>query len=485
MDRGTLLLIGPDGSDRGFFRRTFHPFEVRLAHFETAEEAIAALPLPRPLIAILSLPLDCNGLQQAIARLRSVDPTLVGLVAARASCSLSVAELAHCGAYGSLSRPLESAAWRQLVGDALAMSYDTINRVSYEPLLDGEDWDEAIIARCEVMHSVIVHLSSLANRTGPILITGERGTGKTLVARALHQHSKWREGPFVTARRSRLSDDAPLDGNSVGKAARAKPQLTHEWGPAHYADRGALFVPDLAALPLRAQEELLRLVSNPSRQGTPCNPDALVIVATTESSEGHITHRGPARELYDRLRPNSIHLPPLRERPGDLRALIDYFLNQHADAFWTPRKKFAPEVIAALERYPWPGNVRELQQLVKRVLLTARGDVALLGDLPLHMLDCVAMPEHRPPQLEFHTFSDRWLGQSQDGLTQVSRTLFDWSRKDRRFRIIPAMERQLILHALTETRGNQVQAAKLLGISRATLRTRLERLDVKRELVVR
>jgi len=486
MDRGTLVLVASDVSDRGFFRRTFHPYELRLGLFANAQEACAAFPLPQPVVAIVGLAQDGSGSAETIAALREVDSRSVLLLIAPGARALEASELAKHGAYGSLGRPLEASSWRQLVGAALAMAHQSRDRVSYEPLLDQEDWQEAIVGRCEAMHGVIASLPTLADSEQAVLICGEPGTGKTLIARALHQHSSRKELPFVAIGKSQPGEGDRSSGSAESQEDDYERLWPTEWGPAHYADGGTLFIDEVCALSSEGQEELLDLLQRVPSEHAALRIDARLVVASSEPIEEQIMSRRLSQELYDELQPTMIHLPPLRERPGDLRVLIDYFLTEHADSFGAPGKRFAPEVITALERYPWPGNVRELERLVRRALLTSRGETVLLGDLPPHMLDCVSMPETRAPVASgAHTPSDRWMGQGQDGLTQLSRTLFDWSRKDRRFRIIPAMERQLILHALAETRGNQLRAAKLLGISRATLRKRLERLDIKQEFVIR
>ena len=485
MDRGTLVLVASDASDRGFFRRTFHPHELRLAFFATAEEACAAFPLPEPVVAIVSLAENGLGSPETIASLRRVDRRLVLLLVVSAGTQLDAAELRGYGAYGALPRPLEAVRWRQAVGAALAMAHQSRDRVSYEPLLDQEDWQEAIVGRCEAMHEVITSLPGLAKSDAPVLISGEAGTGKTMVARALHQHSERCEKPFVSIERSRPRQSSTTNGALDDYGVGSRSISSFEWVTAHYAEQGTLFIHDLGALSQEGKQDLRRLLNHEPLRSTGSRLDARVMVATREGIEEQMIGRGPTQELFDGLRACSVHLPPLRERPGDLQVLIDYFLTQSTDAFGAPAKTFAPEVISALERYHWPGNVRELERLVRRAILTSRGDTVMLGDLPPHMLDCVGVPENRHQvQPEGRVVRERWSGQGPDGMAQVSRTLFDWSRKDRRFRIIPAMERQLILHALTETRGNQLRAAKLLGISRATLRNRLDRLDIKPELVV-
>ncbi len=182
--------------------------------------------------------------------------------------------------------------------------------------------------------------------------------------------------------------------------------------------------------------------------------------------------------MFYRLNVVRIHIPPLRDRREDIPLLVNYFLKKISREQQQPPKSIAASVIKTLEKYHWPGNVRELENVIRRAIVMAKGDVILLGDLP--------------PEIS---------GQSGSGAAApiagvageaaatdaaaLARQLFQWARRDPKLKIIPAVERELVIQALKETNDNQVHAAKLLGITRATLRKRIDKFRITRELTVK
>jgi len=163
----------------------------------------------------------------------------------------------------------------------------------------------------------------------------------------------------------------------------------------------------------------------------------------------------------------------------DVRLLVNYFLKKFARDQKAPPKSISSGVIKALEQYHWPGNVRELENVVRRALVVAKGDAILLSDLPPEIVGQAPAPSASAP------LSSAPMGAVDPGATDVvalTRKLFQWARKDPKLKLIPAVERELVLQALKETGGNQVQAAKLLGITRATLRKRIEKFGIQREV---
>ena len=171
-----------------------------------------------------------------------------------------------------------------------------------------------------------------------------------------------------------------------------------------------------------------------------------------------------------------IHIPPLRERREDVRLLVNYFLKTFAREQQGKPKSIAANVIKTLEKYHWPGNVRELENVIRRALVMAKGDAILLSDLP--------------PEVTGHggggatpTTSAGVTGEaSATDAAVLARQLFQWARRDPKLKVIPTVERELVIQALKETNNNQVQAAKLLGITRATLRKRVEKHGIQREM---
>ena len=170
-----------------------------------------------------------------------------------------------------------------------------------------------------------------------------------------------------------------------------------------------------------------------------------------------------------------IHLPPLRERPEDIPLLVQYLLNKLAREAQREPKSIAPKAVKALEKYHWPGNVRELENVIRRAHVMAKGDAILPGDLPAEVTGQAAGRATPPAPVGEAAAA---------GAAALARQLFQIAKRDPKLKILPAVERELVIAALKETDNNQVHAAKLLGITRATLRKRIEKFGIQRELQI-
>jgi len=204
-----------------------------------------------------------------------------------------------------------------------------------------------------------------------------------------------------------------------------------------------------------------------------------IIAATNKPLEAAVAAKQFREDLFYRLNVVRIPLPPLRERPTDIPLLVNYFLEKNARELQRPPKSVAANVIKALEKYHWPGNVRELENAIRRAHVMAKSDAILLGDLPPEIAGQGS--SSAPPPSAAGMVSD---GGGTDAAT-LSRQLFQLAKRDPKLKIIPAVERELVIQALIETHNNQVNAARLLGITRATLRKRIEKFGIQRELNVK
>ena len=206
--------------------------------------------------------------------------------------------------------------------------------------------------------------------------------------------------------------------------------------------------------------------------------DVRVIAATNKVLEQTVAAGEFREDLFYRLHGVRIHMPPLRERKDDIPLLVKYFLHKLSAGEPAQAKSIASNAMRSLERYHWPGNVRELQSVLSRAFVVAQGDVILLKDLPSEVTGGAAAAG---PVLSAQAVTSE--GGVSD-LSAVAWQLFQWARRDPKLKIIPAVERELVIQALKETEGNQVHAAKLLGITRATLRKRIEKHGIQRELKI-
>jgi len=202
-----------------------------------------------------------------------------------------------------------------------------------------------------------------------------------------------------------------------------------------------------------------------------------VIAATNKALEQAVAAKQFREDLFYRLNVVRIHIPPLRERREDIPLLVNYFLEKIAREQHHPPKSVAANVIKMLEKYHWPGNVRELENALRRAHVMAKSDAILLSDLPPEIS---GQGGSGAPPLP----ATAGVAAATDA-TALARQLFRWARRDPKFKVIPAVERELVIQALKEMNNNQVHAAKLLGITRATLRKRIEKFGIQCELNVK
>jgi two-component system nitrogen regulation response regulator GlnG len=258
-------------------------------------------------------------------------------------------------------------------------------------------------------------------------------------------------------------------------------------GKFEQCNHGTIFLDEIGDMTLSTQAKILRVLQSGAFErvggNQPMQVDVRVIAATHKPLEQAVASREFREDLFYRLNVVRVHIPPLRERRDDIPLLVNYFLKKFARAQGRAPKSILPAAVGMLERFHWPGNVRELENVVQRATVMAKGDVILPGDLPAEISSVPAGLDKAGAILGAKATPAAGGGGPLDW-TAVGRMLFEWARQEGKVKVLPAVERELIVQALLETKGNQVQAAKLLGITRATLRKRVDKFKIKQELAV-
>ena len=331
-----------------------------------------------------------------------------------------------------------------------------------------------LVGRSAAMQSVYRMITRVLRNDLTVLVTGESGTGKELVAEAIHQLGNRRTGPFVAVNAAAIPAnliESELFGHEKGAFTGAIAQAI---GKFEQANGGTLFLDEIGDMPAEAQTRLLRALQSGrirrvgGRQEIEVN--VRIIAATNRDLEPLIATGAFREDLFYRLNVVPIALPPLRDRPEDIEVLAVHFLAQAAED-GLPRRSLTVDAIEALERHSWRGNVRELRNVIYRIAVMARDDV-----IDASQLDDVIFAETQsgaragaiplgPP--DFEDAVAHWL-QHED---PAHGTVYHAA--------LAAFEKPLIEHALAETRGNQLRAAKLLGINRNTLRKRIGELGLE------
>jgi len=331
------------------------------------------------------------------------------------------------------------------------------------------------------MQQVFKLIGQVAASDATALITGESGTGKELVARAIYHHSHRSRQPFLAVNCAAIPEqllESELFGHERGAFTGATLQRI---GKFEQCNQGTIFLDEIGDMTPATQTKILRVLQSGTFErvggNQPIQVNVRVIAATNKPLEQAVAARQFREDLFYRLNVVRIHIPPLRDRREDVRLLVNYFLERIAREQQRKPKSIAAGVIRMLEKYHWPGNVRELENAIRRAHVMAKSDAILLGDLPAEISGQGGGGAPPPPSGD--------VGVAATDTAALARQLFQWARRDPKLKVIPAVERELVIQALKETNNNQVHAARLLGITRATLRKRIEKFGIRRELKVK
>jgi sigma-54 dependent transcriptional regulator len=317
-------------------------------------------------------------------------------------------------------------------------------------------------------------LLSFIERVAPsnatALIMGETGTGKELVARHVHSLSPCRQGPFAAINCGAFSEtlvESELFGYERGAFTGA---VGSKAGWFESANGGTLFLDEIGDLPLSTQVKLLRVLQEREvvRVGSrkPIPIEVRLIAATNVNLEEAVKAGRFREDLYYRIKVVPIQLAPLRERPGDILPLVRYFIAKYKTRLHTIEPELTPETLRLLHDYPWPGNIRELENVIHRALLVCDGGILRPHNLNLPAIQTVATSRVEEPVES--TGPDIWP------LEKALSGLFDQEPAE----LYDLVNRKLIIQAYEFCRSNQVQTARLLGISRNVLRTQLKHFGV-------
>jgi two-component system, NtrC family, nitrogen regulation response regulator GlnG len=416
---------------------------------------------------------------ELLPRIRRLRPGLPVVVMSAQNTFMTAVKASERGAYEYLPKPFDLQELISIVGRALSQPG--------KPIAASHDHgaeDMPLVGRSPAMQEIYRILARLMQTDLTVMVSGESGTGKELVARALHDFGRRRRGPFVAINMAAIPKDlieAELFGHEKGAFTGAAQRGI---GRFEQAEGGTLFLDEIGDMPMEAQTRLLRVLQQGEYTtvgGRELIKTDVRIVAATNKDLFALIRAGLFREdLYYRLNVVPIKLPPLRERIADVADLARYFL-AIAEREGLPRKSIDEEALSRLQTYSWPGNVRELENMIRRLVALTPQDVitAAVIDSAIQPLPVAGPAVPGRPELP---------GGLPDSLGEmVERHLAgalaehhpDLPPQGLYDRILREVETPLITGILHATRGNQVQAAQVLGINRNTLRKKISDLDIK------
>jgi len=462
----TVLLIGVDASVRAQVARACRDLEVALESADGIDGAARTIAANAPDLVVCDF--------AAFDEVRKRWPRLCTIVVAESRDGEQAIESIKRGALDYLLKPLRQETLVRRIGEALRISRD----IHVPAVYDKPSEDERvarIVGQSPAMQEVYRLIGLVAMRNVNVLITGESGTGKELVARAIYHHSRRRDKPFLAVNCAAIPEtllESELFGHEKGAFTGADLRRVGKFEQCH---QGTLFLDEIGDLPLATQAKLLRVLQDGTFQrvgGTETiTCDVRILAASNQPLERLIAERRFRQDLYYRLKVASIFVPPLRQREVDVVLLAHHFVKQFNPQFGTSMRSFSPDVLSTLLGYSWPGNVRELENVVKASLVVARGTEFRREFLPEHIQAPAKHDPGRPSPDGELTVTDpapRAVRQMAMDLVTDERC-----RGSAHARGMAAVEQELIRAALGQTAGRIAPAARLLGISRTTLRQKI------------
>ena len=471
----TILIVDDDKSIRYSLKRILEEnFSILTA--QNGEEGLIRMKESSPDLIIMDIKMPGRSGIEVLREMKSIDPkSLVILMTAYGTTETAI-EAMKFGAFDYILKPFPIPQMKDLVQKAIALRKLMKEEVSYAPEPDQQKEEEQIVGSSPKMQEIYKMIGQVAPSDVTVLLRGESGTGKELMARAIYHHSLRSSYPFLPINCAAIPDtllESDLFGHEKGAFTGA---TSRRIGKLEQCQGGTIFLDEIGDMSLSTQAKLLRILQEKTfeRLGgrETIRVDVRFIVATNKDLEEGMA-RGEFREdIYYRLNVVSIRVPPLRERKEDIPGLISYFLKKFNRELKRKVIGITPGAMEKITFYGWPGNVRQLENVLKRAMLLCQGEWILYDQLLLEV------EERREAEAvgERKTFEDL-LDSLFSELTEASSVREDLD-------MVSAVEKGLIIRALQKTNGNQVQAASLLGINRSTLRGKMDRYHIKKEILV-
>jgi len=459
MSKGHILVVDDQRDAREALRLLFKAERLACTAVDGPEAALDATRKQRFDAALIDLNYtrDTTSGQEGLSLLRELkklDADLpVVVMTAWGTINVAVEAMRH-GAGDFIEKPWDNQRLISVIGNqlALATSRGEAARLKRENEILRADDDEEFIAQSPSMRTLLVQLDRVAPTDANVLILGENGTGKGVIARRLHLGSKRAAQPLVKVNMGGIPDsvfEAEMFGHVRGAFTDAK---SDRIGRFELADNGTLFLDEIANIPLPQQPKLLRVLEDGEleRVGSSrtLKVDVRLISATNADLAADVARGAFRKDLLFRLNTVELRLPPLRERDADIALLAHAFLTRYAKRYQRDALRFAPSALHALEGYAWPGNVRELSHVVERAVLMLDSDV--IDEAALNL---------KPGAT--HALSGAAALAASESLT------------------VDAAEERLVRQALERTGGNIQRAATLLGLSRPSLYRRMEKYGIE------
>jgi two-component system nitrogen regulation response regulator GlnG len=488
-----IWIVDDDHSIRFVLEKALAREQFAVRSFASAREVLAALDSDEPQVMVSDIRMPGGSGIDLLGKVKARLPGLPVIVMTAYSDLDSAVSAFQGGAFEYLPKPFDVPKAVELIRRAVEESLrEEVRDISAAPMPE-------MLGQAPAMQDVFRAIGRLSQSTVTVMITGESGSGKELVARALHKHSPRANGPFVAINTAAIPKDlleSELFGHERGAFTGAQ---TTRRGRFEQADGGTLFLDEIGDMPFDLQTRLLRVLSDGQfyRVGghQPLKSNVRVIAATHQNLEERVRAGSFREDLFHRLNVIRLRLPALRERREDIAMLTRFFLQKSAKELGVDAKRITDEALQRLMAFDFPGNVRQLENLCHWLTVMAPSQVVEAKDLPPELLareETPGRPAATPAEasrpmhavapsplaprdsLAERTSPGNWLGD----LQREARALLEagvpdvWDSLSRKF------EGQLIHTALEVTRGRRIEAAQKLGIGRNTITRKIQELGL-------
>lgn len=455
MNSPRILVVDDDENLRWVLQTQLEDMGYAVTTAAGGQEALAAIERDPPALVLTDLKMPGLSGLELLEKVRSDCPELPVVLITAFGTIQSAVQAMKAGAYDYLTKPIDYDELALVVNRVLD-HFKLVEEVrTLRASLDRKYGFENIIGHSEALLSVLDTATRAASSNATILIHAETGTGKELLARAIHFNSPRRDRPFVTINCGAIPRDlleSELFGHVKGSFTGA---MTHKAGKVELADRGTLFLDEIGEMPGELQVKVLRLLQQGEIEkvgaAAPARVDVRFIAATNRNLEAMIEDGTFREDLYYRLAVIPLELPPLRERAEDIPELLQHFFLKAKEKQGRPDLVLPDPLVPYFQNYRWPGNIRELENVVERLVVLSRGSEITLADLPERLRR--ERPATDMLQLEL----------PQQGIS------------------LESVEKELLVKALEKFNGNQTHAAKYLDISRKALIYRMEKYGIRRK----
>jgi two-component system response regulator HydG len=442
-----ILVVDDESSHRQMIEAVLSAEGYEISQADDGQTAIVAVEDRFYDLVIMDIRMPKISGIEALKKIKVISPGIpIIIMTAYASVGTAV-EALKSGAYDYLIKPLDIEELKILVAKALRFrQLEQENVYLKERLNDRFDFSR-ILGRSPAMNSLFETMALVAPSEATVLIVGDSGTGKELIASAVHQNSPRKDRPLIKVNCAALPEtllESELFGHEKGAFTGA---IARKQGRFQLAHKSSIFLDEIAEMAPATQAKILRVLQErefePVGSSQTFKVDTRIIAATNKNLEEEIKAGRFREDLYYRINVVTLVVPPVRERREDIPLLADFFLKQHVEKNNRLIKGFTPRAVDLLMRYDWPGNVRELENVVERAVIMARGDMVTPLEFPDVLQDLDEEAKASPLALT--------AGRS-----------------------LKEVEKVMILRTLEETGGNRTHAARILGISRRTLQLKLK-----------